>query len=308
MAEPTALSVDPEAPSPVVGVAWMVVTGILFVGVTAIVKYVGDDIPAPQSAFLRYLVGLVFLLPLIPAIRRLHLPRRSWGLLGLRGAVHALGVSLWFFAMARLPMAEVTAMNYLTPIYVAVGAALFLGEPIRARRMVAIGFALIGALIILRPGFREVAPGHLAMLVAALVFSISYLIVKHLSSEVPPAMQVAFLSLGVTVFLAPFALAVWVPPTAAQVGWLFLVAAIATAGHYTMTLAFAAAPMAVTQPVTFLQLLWAALVGMVFFAEAVELPVIAGGVLIVASISFISWREAVLRRRARTPPVEAAKL
>lgn len=286
----------------------MVVTGLLFVGVTAIVKYVGDEIPAAQSAFMRYALGLVFLLPLIPTIRRQRLPRRVWGVLGLRGAMHALGVALWFYAMARLPMAEVTAMNYLTPVYVAVGAALFLGEPMKARRMLAIGVALVGALVILRPGFREIAPAHLAILVTALVFSVSYLIVKLLSAEVPPAMQVAFLSLGVTVFLAPFALVGWVPPTAAQVGWLFVVAALATAGHYTMTLAFAAAPMAVTQPVTFLQLLWASLVGMIFFAEPVEMPVIAGGVLIVAAISFISWREAVLRRRARTPTVEAAKL
>lgn len=296
------------AQNPLVGVAWMVLTGFLFVGVTAIVKYVGDDIPAAQSAFLRYLVGLVFLLPLVPAMARLHLSRRVWTLLSLRGLVHSLGVALWFFAMARLPMAEVTAMNYLTPIYVALGAALFLGEGLKARRLVAIIVALVGAFIILRPGFREVLPGHFAMLVAAFVFAVSYLIVKRLSSDVPPAMMVAMLSISVTICLAPFALAVWVPPTAAQVGWLFVVAGLATAGHYTMTLSIGAAPMAVTQPVTFLQLLWATLVGMFLFAEPVDTAVIAGGALIMASVSFISWREAVLRRRNRTPTVEQTKL
>jgi drug/metabolite transporter (DMT)-like permease len=294
--------------NPLVGVAWMVVTGFLFVGVTAIVKYVGDDIPAAQSAFLRYLVGLVFLIPLVPSMMRLRLSRRAWGLLSLRGIVHSLGVALWFFAMARLPMAEVTAMNYLTPIYVALGAALFLGERLKARRLVAIVVALVGAIIILRPGFREVMPGHLAMLVAAFVFAVSYLIVKRLAAEVPAGMMVAMLSVLVTLCLAPFAYAVWVPPTVGQVGWLFVVAGLATAGHYTMTLAIGAAPMAVTQPVTFLQLLWATLVGVFFFAEPVDAAVIAGGGLIMASVSFISWREAVLRRRNRIPAMEQTKL
>ena len=296
------------APNPLVGVAWMVLTGFLFVGVTAIVKYVGDDIPAAQSAFLRYLVGLVFLLPLVPSMARLRLSRRVWTLLGVRGLVHSLGVALWFFAMARLPMAEVTAMNYLTPIYIALGAALFLGEGLKARRIVAILVALVGAIIILRPGFREVLPGHLAMLIAAFVFAVSYLIVKRVSSDVPATMIVAMLSISVTVCLAPFALAVWVPPTASQVGWLFVVAGLATAGHYTMTLAIGAAPMAVTQPVTVLQLLWATLVGLFLFAEPVDTAVIVGGALIMASVSYISWREAVLLRRNRTPTVEQTKL
>jgi len=296
------------ATNPLVGVAWMVLTGFLFVGVTAIVKYVGEGIPAAQSAFLRYLMGLVFLLPLVPAMARLRLSRGVWGLLTVRGLFHSLGVSMWFFAMTQLPVAEVTAMNYLTPIYIALGAAMFLGERLKARRIVAILVALLGAVIILRPGFREVLPGHLAMLVTAFVFAVSYLIVKRITTEVPPAIIVALLSLSVTICLAPFAYAVWVPPSAAQVGWLFVVAGLATAAHYTMTLAIAAAPMAVTQPVTFLQLLWASLLGVFFFAEPVDAAVIAGGALIMASVSFISWREAVLRRRNRTPTVEQTKL
>lgn len=299
---------ESDGANPIAGIAWMLLTGILFVGVTAVVKHVGDDIPAAQSAFLRYLVGLVFFLPMVPAMLRLDLSRRVWGLLGLRGMLHSLGVALWFFAMARLPIAEVTAMNYLSPIYIAIGAALFLGESLKARRVVAIVLALAGALIILRPGFREVLPAHLAMLVTALAFAVSYLIVKRLTTEVPAAMMVAILSVMVTICLAPFAIAVWVPPTLSQVAWLFVVAALATSGHYTMTRAISAAPMAVTQPVTFLQLLWAALMGMFLFAEPLDAYVIAGGLLIMGSVSFISWREAVLRRRNRIPPAEATKL
>jgi drug/metabolite transporter (DMT)-like permease len=293
---------------PVAGVLWMLLTGALFVAVTAVVKHLGDGIPAAQAAFLRYSMGLVFLIPLIPALMRVRLSGRAWGLFGLRGAAHTVGVMLWFYAMTRIPIAEVTAINYMSPIYVAIGAALFLGERMAARRILAIVVALVGGLLILRPGFREVSPGHLAMLATALLFAISYLIAKRMSGEVNAAIVVALLSIGVTIGLAPFAWAVWVTPTLEQLSWLFLVALLATAGHYTMTLAFAAAPMTVTQPVTYLQLVWAVVLGMALFDEPADVWVVLGGTVIMASVSFITWREAVLRRQVVTPPAEATKV
>ena len=289
------------------GVFWMVVTGVLFVGVTAMVKLLGTRIPAPEAAFLRYVLGLIFLLPMLGTLSRLRLDRGTWGLIAARGIAHSAGVGLWFFAMARIPIADVTAMNYLSPIYVTLGAALFLGEKLALRRVVAILVALCGALIILRPGFREVGPGHLAMLFTAIFFGASYLTAKRLSEEVGPGLVVAMLSITVTIGLAPLALMDWVWPTAWEMLILFGVACVATGGHFTMTLAFRAAPLAVTQPVTFLQLVWAVALGALVFGEGIDPFVVLGGLVIVGAVSFISWREAVLKGRAVTPPVPATK-
>ena len=285
----------------------MAFTGLMFVAVTAVVKHVGDDVPAAQAAFLRYVLGLVFLIPMVRPIMAARLTRRQMGLFGLRGVVHTIAVILWFFAMARIPIAEVTAMNYLSPVYVSIGAALFLGERLPPRRLAAVVFALIGALIILRPGVKEIETGHIAMLGTAVCFAVGYLTAKQLSGEVSAAVVVGMLSITVTIGLAPFAWAVWVTPTLPQLGWLFLVACFATAGHYSMTLAFAAAPLTVTQPVTFLQLVWAVLLGAVVFGEAVDGWVVFGGTVIMASVSFITWREAVARRSV-TPVVSATKV
>lgn len=285
----------------------MAFTGLMFVAVTAVVKHVGDDVPAAQAAFLRYVLGLVFLIPMVRPIMAARLTRRQMGLFGLRGVVHTIAVILWFFAMARIPIAEVTAMNYLSPVYVSIGAALFLGERLPPRRLAAVVFALIGALIILRPGVKEIETGHIAMLGTAVCFAVGYLTAKQLSGEVSAAVVVGMLSITVTIGLAPFAWAVWVTPTLPQLGWLFLVACFATAGHYSMTLAFAAAPLTVTQPVTFLQLVWAVLLGAAVFGEAVDGWVVFGGIVIMASVSFITWREAVARR-AVTPVVSATKV
>ncbi len=294
---------------PLAGVFWMLVTGAMFVGVTAAVKHVGDGLPATQAAFLRYALGLVFLLPVVPGmVRSTGLDRTTLGLFGMRGMVHAFGVIFWFFAMTRIPLAEVTALNYLAPVYVTIGAALFLGEPLAFRRIAAVCVALLGALVILRPGVRELAPGHLAMLGAGLLFAISYLTAKVLSDRAPPGVVVGWMSLVVTLMLAPFAWVSWVTPTGEQLAWMLLVAALATTGHLTMTFAFRAAPMAVTQPVTFLQLVWAVLLGALVFGEEIDGWVVFGGTMILLAISFITWREAVLKRREMTPPAVATKV
>lgn len=294
-------------PSPVLGVFWMLVTGLCFVTVTALVKYLDNAVPAAQAAFLRYVLGLVFLLPVAGSLLATRLSARQWKLFGLRGGVHTLGVALWFFAMTRIPIAEVTAMNYLSPVYVTVGAALFLGETLATRRILAVCAALIGAVIILRPGFREVNAGHLAMLATTMLFACSYLVAKILADETPASLVVALLSITVTIGLAPLAYAVWVPPDLWTLAVSFAVACFATGGHYAMTLAFRAAPLTVTQPVTFLQLIWAVALGALVFDEPVDMAVVMGGTLILGSIVFITLREARLKRRAVTPGVHAPK-
>lgn len=282
--------------------------GACFVAVTAIVKIVGPGIPPAQSAFMRYALGLVLVIPMIRPILRARLDKRAYLLFGLRGIVHTCGVILWFYAMTQIPIAEVTAMNYVTPVYVTVLAAFFLGERLAIRRILAIGVALLGALVILRPGIREISPGHIAMLFTAATFSVGYLVAKIMADRTSPAVVVGMLSLTVTLGLAPFAYAVWVPPTWEQTGWMFLVAVFATAGHFTMTMAFKAAPLAVTQPVTFVQLIWATLLGALFFDEPVDVFVILGGAMIIAAISYITLREALLRRKMITPAVAQTKL
>ncbi len=286
---------------PVAGIFWMVLTGLMFVAVTAIVKHVGSDLPAAQSAFMRYLLGLVFVIPMIRPMLRARLSRRQMMLFSLRGVVHTIAVILWFYAMSRISIAEVTAMNYLNPVYVAIGAALFLGEKLPPRRMIAVVMALIGALIILRPGLRALDMGHIAMLFTAIAFAAGYLIAKVMAGEVSAIVVVGMLSITVTIGLAPFAYVVWITPTWEQTGWMFLVACFATAGHYTMTRAFEAAPLTVTQPVTFLQLVWAVALGATVFGEPIDVWVVFGGVVIMAAVCFITWREAVARRAAARP-------
>lgn len=297
------MQMDAQTHRDLAGIGWMLVTGACFVAVNGIVRWLGGALPASQAAFIRFVFGLAFLGPvLIPALRSGFSPR-IWGLLTLRGVLHVAAVIAWFYAMSRIPVAEVTAIGFLNPIVVTVGAAIFMGERLALRRVLAVGVALLGALVVLRPGLRELDPGHVSQIVASIAFGASYLVAKRISRDVSPAVVVAMMSLTVSVGLAPLAWAVWVPPTWAQIGWLGLVAVFATAGHYAMTRAFAAAPLTVTQPVTFLQLIWASLLGVFVFHEPVDQWVILGGAMMIGAISYITWREARLRARATATPV-----
>ena len=289
------------------GIGWMLLSTLCFVFVTGIVRYIGSDIPAPQAAFIRYLAGLIFVLPTLrPLIR--HWP--GGALLGrfvLRGVVHGFGVILWFYAMARIPIAEVTALGYTSPIFVTLGAAFFFGEKLHLRRLAAVGMGFVGAMVILRPGFNEISSGQLAQLGAAPLFAASYLLAKGLTRDHGSGLIVGMLSLVCTLTLLPGALMQWRPPTAEEVGWLALTAAFATTGHYCLTRAIQAAPLTVTQPVGFLQLVWATLLGIVAFGEPIDPFVIAGGGIVVAAVTYISHREAQAARRLRTPPAVATK-
>ncbi|WP_233587039.1 DMT family transporter [Pseudorhodobacter sp. E13] len=296
------------ASNPVIGIAWMLASGLSFVVVTGVVRYLGTDLPAAQSAFLRFAWGVVFLAPSLLTLFRVGIPAGLGRVIAYRGAVHTLAVTLWFYAMARIPVAEVTAIGYLNPVCVTLGAALLFGEKLAARRVIAIAVALLGTLIVLRPGLRAIEPGHWAQLGAAVSFAGSYLFAKSLSGKMPAGAIVGILSVTVTLGLLPFALWVWVPVTAAQVAWLAVVALAATSGHYCMTRAFAVAPISVTQPVTFLQLVWATMLGAIAFGERVDPFVLLGGAVIIGAVSYITWREAQLKRRAVTPGVGAGKL
>jgi drug/metabolite transporter (DMT)-like permease len=285
---------------PLEGALWMAGAGLAFVGVNGIVRYLGTELPAAQSAFIRFGFGLLLLLPALWTLRGARFGPGVGQLFLGRGALHVVAVVLWFYAMARVPVAEMAAIAFLGPVLVLVIGGLMLGEGLGARRVAAVLVAVAGGLIVLRPGLRELSLGHLSQLGATVFFSLSYIIAKRLSREAPASVIVAVLSVTVTVGLLPLAVWQWQPVRGEQLAWLACVAALATLGHYAMARAFRAAPLAVTQPVTFLQLIWAAILGALAFGEPVEPWVIAGGALIILAISANTWAEA---RRDRAGPV-----
>ncbi|MDC0543942.1 DMT family transporter [Alphaproteobacteria bacterium] len=276
---------------------WMVLTTILFVGVTATVRYLEGEVPAPQAAFLRYAIGTLLLTPSLITLIKIKPNKPLMSKFLLRGLVHSFGVTLWFYAMSVMPVAEVTAIGFLTYIFVSIGACIFLKEKLHKHRITAVIISFLGALIILRPGFKVIESGQLGMLMATVVFTASYLIAKLVSKERSSSEIVAMLSIFTTIFLIPSAIYSWEPISIEALLILAFTALIATIGHITMTQAIKAAPMVVTQPILFLQLVWASMVGLFLFDEQFDLYVIIGGTIIMICVCYVSYREHLLGKK-----------
>lgn len=284
-------------PANVQGMIWIALSGLVFSCFMAIVRYVGATLDPIQTGFLRYAFALFFMAPFFLKLRPSDLRGAKLSMHALRGFLHGSGVLLWFYAMSRMPLAEVTAMGFTAPVYTTLLAALFLGEAIRLRRMVAIVIGLFGALVIIRPGFEVVDPGAIAMLLAAPIFACADIVAKKLTvTETGPAV-VAYLSVFVTIFTLIPALYIWRAPTIEELALVFVTAGLATLGHLLMTQGFKVAEMSAIQPIKFVQLVWSALIGLAVFGEVPEIFTWIGAAIIVGSISYIAHREAVARRK-----------
>ena len=264
---------------------------MLFVGVTVAVRYLGTSMNPVQAAFIRYCFGIVLILPLVSRAGVMSLDRDRLGFHALRGLVHGGGVILWFLAMSRIPISEVTALGFTTPIFVTLGAAAFLSERLKPYRVAAVLIGFIGALLILRPGLRVIDIGALAQLGAAPLFACSYLMAKSATRREASSMIVVLLSVFCTLTLALPALLVWRTPTLEESLLLGLTALLATSGHYCMTRALEAAEVSAVQPFTFLQLVWATILGLILFDETPDVWIWIGGAVIVGSATWMAQQE-----------------
>ncbi|MFT5112493.1 MAG: drug/metabolite transporter (DMT)-like permease [Parasphingorhabdus sp.] len=275
------------------GLLWVVLSGLFFVFFIASIRYVGSNMPAVEAAFLRYLISIIILIPLIPRnkfsmLRTRHLPRYA-----LRGFVHALGVMLWFFAITRIPIAEATALNFTSPIFAAIGAILFLHEKATWTRVLAIVIGFVGVLIIIRPGSQVLNLGALAVLLSAPLFAVSKLLVKTLVIEDSSMTTVIYLSIFATLTMLVPAIYVWVAPSIQDLLLLVVAAALATASHYCLAQGLKLIDVLVAQPADYLQLVWSTLMGMILFAEQPVMWVWVGGAVIICGVVSIARLEAV---------------
>ena len=273
----------------------MVATTVLFVIVTAVVRYLGSEMHPVQAAFLRYAFGVALIIPFCLRTSLFRIPFARLRLHAFRRVAHGIAIMLWFFAMMRLPIAEVTALSFMTPVFIIIGASVFLKEHFYRHRAIAVALGIAGGLIILQPGFRVIDLGAIAQLVAAPLFAVSMLIAKNLTRSESNGHILLMLSVFCTLTLTLPAIAIWRQPTLEELSWLLLCAVFATAGHYCMTRAFRSAEIAALQPITFLQLVWATLMGSFLFGEQPNFWVWLGGGIIVISATYNARKEQTVR-------------
>ncbi len=268
----------------------------------------GSDLPAIQAACIRYLFGLLLLAPfVVKSLKNQNRPTTSANrtkkstltrLYFIRGLFHAAAVGCWFYAMARLPVALITAIGFLTPISITLAASFFLGEKIRIRRLLSVIVAFSGAIIILAPEFSKFNLVIIVQLLAAQCFAISYLFAKVLSSKASSEEIVGMLTFYCALALLPIAIYQWTTPSQEELILLSLTAVVATFGHYAISEAVKNTSLTLLQPFAFLQLIWATLMGIFIFSEEPSANLFIGSAIIIASTTYIAHREVATKGKA----------
>jgi drug/metabolite transporter (DMT)-like permease len=271
---------------------WMVLGGFLFSLLNTIARDLTLHLDVYQSQFLRYLFGLLVILPWVwrdgwRAYRPVNLAGQFW-----RGGVHTLGLVLWFTALPKISLADMTAIGFTGPIFIMLGAAWFLGEPMRKDRWIAAIIGFSGVLVVVLPKMSGDGGWYnLVMLASAPVFAASFLITKALTRYEKPGVIVLWQALTVTVLSLPMAIPNWQMPTPMQ--WVAFAATgvLGTLAHYCLTRAFALADISATQSLRFLDLVWASILGWLVFSDVPSQSTWLGAFVILWATVWIARRE-----------------
>lgn len=285
----------------VVAISLMVGAMVLFSMGHGLVRFASSELHPFQIGFLRSTFGLVFMLPLILRgwdFSDLRLKRPKLHL--IRGALSAVNTLAWFTAIAIMPLGEAVALNFTSPLFATILAAIFLGEVVRARRWTATIIGFIGVLIVVRPGVETVQLGALLALGSAMSIAVNVLLIRVMSQEDSTRAIVLTFNMAITFFTFIPAVLFWVWPSPLMIGVTFAIGVTTTVAHLMLTKAMSLAEASAIVPLEFIRLPMAVLIGFVWFAEILDVWTIVGATIIGCSAVYIARREALAARRITT--------
>ncbi len=258
--------------STVLAALWMAGWLAAMVLIAVAAREAGKLLHVFQIMEIRSLVGILLFLPLVAAaggaraIRTRHF-RRHFS----RNAVHYVAQFLWFLAITMIPIAEVVAIEFTGPVWVALLATAFLGERMTRARVAAVVLGVVGVAIIVRPGLDHVDVGQVVALLAAIGFAGSIILVKSLTRTESVVSIIFWMLIIQSVIGAIPAAMVWQAPPPAAWPWLAVIAVCGTYSHFCMAHALRHADAATVVPLDFLRVPLTALAAWLVFAERFDL-------------------------------------
>ncbi|MEO7917800.1 MAG: DMT family transporter [Dokdonella sp.] len=277
----------------------MIVSATFFALMAITIRLASRQLHAFEIAFFRCFFGALFAMPLVFLNGGFgFLKTDKLGYYFARGLIGMVSMLAGFWAIVHLPLAQAVSLSYATPLFVTIGAVLFLGEIVRLRRWTAVGLGFIGVLIIMRPGADSFSINSMIAVMAAALSGIVTISIKFLS-RTEPADRIVLLSTMIWVPLALVpALAVWQWPQPQIWLWVALSGFLGTGGHYFWTRALRLADVSLIAPLSYFQLLVVTVLAWWLFGEEVDHYTAVGALVIIAASVYIAHREAKLARAA----------
>jgi drug/metabolite transporter (DMT)-like permease len=274
----------------------------LFATHDAIIKALGSDYSIFQIIFFAMLFAFVPMAILMLADQSTgnFRPRHPWLVL-TRSVLSLTAMTAAFYAFVTLPLAEVYALLFATPLLITALSVPLLGETVRAQRWAAVIVGLIGVIIVLRPGASSFSLGHLSALCASFAAAMAAIIMRRIGGEERSAVLILYPMLSSILVMGAILPAVYTPVEMSSLGLMAGVGLLSVAAQLCSITAFRYAPAAVVAPTQYSQILWATGYGVVFFAERPDTMVALGAGIVIASGIFIVWRESRANVSERNP-------
>ena len=256
------------------------------------IRKASENIHVLEVVFFRNLLAFIVMLPLLKSTGLAAIKMNNTRLFFMRGFVGAVGMIAGFTCLTLIPLAQATAISFSQPLFITIGATIFLGEIIKARRIAAIIVGIIGMLIIVQPGFISFSFGIMLAIISALTLSVNALIVKKLTiTDTPQTIIIWMVIMLIPITFIP-AISVWQWPSFET--WLYLwgIAILGTLAHFSFTKSYTMAEITSLEPIGFIKLPIIALLGWMIFEEIPGTWTWVGGLIIFISTIYISQREA----------------
>jgi drug/metabolite transporter (DMT)-like permease len=276
------------------GILWMILSCIAFASMWVMIRFASHDVHAFVIVFFRNLFGTLVLVPMM--LRNKGLMRIGRLRANLRRATSGfIATTGTFYAVSHAPLATALSINYTAPLFATVGAVLFLGEKIQARRVVALIIGFAGMLIVVRPGALPMTPG--------VSTSFSIIAIRQLVASDDSRSVAAWTFILMTPPSLVLAVLYWTPPPLALWPLLFVIGCVAAVGQLAMNRAFALAEASAVLPYDFVRFGLVTIFGIAIFDERLDAMTILGGIVIFGATVYLAVRERQVARAAATLPV-----
>ena len=277
-------------------------------GMHALVRFVSHEIDPFEIAFFRNLCGFIIFIPWLVRNGIGVLRTDRFGMHLLRGSINACSMSCWFWGLSMTPLAQATALISTMPIFVALGASLYLGEKVGLARWGAVVLGLGGTLVIVGAGVAKLDLGFVLIMGSCLFATGSRIFAKELSDSDGAATIVAWVTIVMTPITLVPALFVWTWPDLNSLIWLVAIGVLGTTSHVCIIQSYKWLDVSLVEPFLFLRLLWAAVIGFLLFHEIPTLNTWIGGAIVGVAIVSLALYEYGAKRRGRARAARADAL
>ncbi len=278
-------------PDGIKGMGYMLASASTVSVMNGLVSYLSHFVHIFEIAFIRQIFGVILMSPVFLKNGLRPLVTQRFGLHVVRSILNVGALLAYFAALSMEPLAKIVSLSLMSPIFASVFTVIFLHEKMTRYRWIALIMGLLGAAIILRPGYQAISLGASLALLSNVLWAMALVTIKSLArteGSITITLYATMLQAPVTFACALF---VWTWPSIGIIATMVVMAALGTISQLSLSEAFRRADATLVLPVDFTKVIWASLIGFFFFDQVPEIWVGIGALIVFSAVFYNAWHE-----------------